>query len=184
MVINLNSLGTVCLTTKRCLLRKFEYNDSYQAFINYLSNKEVAKYLTNDAHFSIYESEFLINNFINNYNNINYYNWAIINKVNNDIIGTITIHEIDVFNDKGEIGIIISPLYQKKGYAKEVVRAIIDFAFFNLKIHRLEMKILLNNISSNNLAKSLGFNYEGIIHSCVKKNNDYLDINLYYLINK
>ena len=67
--------------------------------------------------------------------------------------------------------------------AKEVINKIIEFAFTKLKIHRLEAKVMIENISSNKLFKSLNFNYEGIIHSSVKKNNNFFDVNSYYLIN-
>ena len=178
----MKSLGTVNIVTNRCLLRRFEYRDILNVFNNYSSNKNVSKYLTNEPHKGVYETEYMIGDFIRNYNNLNYYNWVIVDKYNNDVIGTISLHEIDLYNDKGEIGIIISPKYQNKGYAKEVIQTIINFAFFELEINRLEYKALKDNISSNKLASKVGLIFEGVIHSIVKKNNEYLDVNLYYLI--
>lgn len=183
MVIILNNLGTIYIFTNRCILRRFEMNDSYSVFNSYTSNEEVAKYLNNNAHKKIYETEFMISEFKKNYNNLNYYNWIIINQYNNNVIGTISLHEVDIFNEKAEIGIIIAPKFQKKGYAKEVLNAVIDFAFNKLRIHRLEAKIMKDNIPSNNLFKELNFKFEAIIHSLIKKNNNFFDVNLYYLIN-
>ena len=183
-MIILNSLGTVVLYTKRCKLRRFELNDTYNVFNNYSSLKEVTYYLTNQAHKSIYETEYMIYEFIKNYNNLNYYNWIVTELDNNNVIGTISLHEIDLFSDKAEIGIIISPYYQNKGYAKEVIFKIIDFAFNYLNIYRLEAKIFSNNIASNKTFKSLNFNYEGILHSVVKKENKFYDVKLYYLLNE
>jgi len=158
-------------------------NDTYQVFKSYSSSFDVAKYLNNEAHLNTYETEYMIYDFIKSYNNLNYYNWLIVNRFDGNVIGTISLHNIDVFNEKGEIGIIISPFFQGRGYAKEVINKIIEFAFTKLKIHRLEAKVMIENISSNKLFKSLNFNYEGIIHSSVKKNNNFFDVNSYYLIN-
>lgn len=181
--MKLNSYGTIFLYSERCLLRRFEYNDYLDVFSSYLSDKNVSKYLASDPHKNILETRYLLNEFIKNYNNLNYYNWIIINKYNNDVIGTVSLHEIDLNNDKVEIGIIISSNYQNKGYAKEVLNRVINFAFFDLNVHRIEAKVMINNYNSNKTFKSLGFIYEGTIHSCVKKNLKYYDVNLYCLIN-
>ena len=100
MVIFLNSLGTVLLNTNRCILRRFEISDYIDVFRAYLCDENVSKYLCNEPHKNILETRFLLNDFINNYNNLNYYNWLIINKGNKDIVGTVSLHEIDLFNEK------------------------------------------------------------------------------------
>ena len=182
-MIFLNSLGTVNIYTERCLLRRFEPTDAYYVFKSYSSLENVAKFLNNESHKTIFETELMIYEFLKNYNNLNYYNWVIVENKTNTIIGTISIHEIDLYNDKGEIGIIISPYYQKKGYAKEVVGAVINFAFYKLNIHRLEAKVMLDNKASNNLFRNLKFIFEGVLFSSIKKNNQFFDVNLYSLIN-
>ena len=182
-MIHLINLGTRIIYTNRCILRRFELRDSLLVFNSYMSDKNIAKYLLNDEHKSVYETELLIREFIKNYNNLGYYNWVIVDKVNFYIIGTISLHEVDILNDKVEIGIIISSNYQNKGYAKEVLNRVINFAFFDLNVHRIEAKVMINNYNSNKTFKSLGFIYEGTIHSCVKKNLKYYDVNLYCLIN-
>ena len=181
-MIYLNSLGTVNLRTRNCLLRRFELRDAINVYNSYSSIESVSKYLTNNVHQSIFETEYMIYEFMRNYNNSYYYNWIIEDIVNKNIIGTISLHEIDLYIDKAEIGIIISPFYQKKGFAKEVIKKIIEFAFNNLNINRLEAKVFINNLSSNKLFKSIGFKYEGVIHSIAKKNNQFFDVNLYYLL--
>lgn len=182
-MIHLINLGTRIIYTNRCILRRFELRDSLLVFNSYMNDKNIAKYLLNDEHKSVYETELLIREFIKNYNNICYYNWVIVDKVNFNVIGTISLHEVDILNDKAEIGIIISSLYQNKGYAKEVINEVISFAFNVLKVKRIEAKIMCNNKKSKNLFMSLGFKNEGILYSSVKKNNKYLDVSLFSLLN-
>ena len=182
-MIHLINIGTQIIYTNRCVLRRFELRDSLNVFNSYMSDKNIAKYLINDEYKSVYEVELLINEFIKNYNSIYYYNWVIINKDNLDVIGTVSLHEIDYLNDKVEIGIIIASFYQNKGYAKEVIKEVIFFAFNILKVKRIEAKIMVNNKNSKLLFTSLGFNNEGILYSSVKKNNKYYNINLFSLLN-
>jgi ribosomal-protein-alanine N-acetyltransferase len=182
-VIHLINLGTRIIYTDRCILRRFELRDSLLVFNSYMNDKNIAKYLLNEEHNNVYETELLINEFIKNYNNICYYNWIIIDRVTFNVVGTISLHEVDALNDKVEIGIIISRFYQNKGYAKEVVKEVISFAFNMLKVKRIEAKIMYDNLKSKKLFLSLGFKNEGILYSSVKKNNKYIDISLLSLLN-
>ena len=179
----MNSYGTIYLFTKRCILRRFEMNDVYNVFNAYTSDTHIFKYLNENAHKNIYETEFMINQFINNYNNLNYYNWVIVDRFNQNIIGSISLHSLDVYNEHAEIGIIICKKYQNLGYAKEVINEILNFSFLKLGLKRVSAKVMLENESSNVLFKSLNFLYEGVLHSYIKKNNMFFDVNLYYLIN-
>ena len=60
-----------------------------------------------------------------------------------------------------EIGITISHLEQKKGYAKEVLSAILTFLFNTKDIHRVVEIVDVENIASINLLKSASFRQEG-----------------------
>ncbi|MYL39598.1 GNAT family N-acetyltransferase [Halobacillus litoralis] len=60
----------------------------------------------------------------------------------------------------GRIGYSIHNQYWRKGYAKEAVKEAINIAFNNLKFHRIEAHINLDNTASFNLAKGVGMEYE------------------------
>lgn len=72
--------------------------------------------------------------------------------------------------------------YWKHGYGKEVVGAAVKFAFSKMQLHRLELEILPNNRASIGLAKSLGFQYEGIRRGAVYLNQKWLDHSIYALL--
>ena len=59
------------------------------------------------------------------------------------------------------MGITISHLEQKKGYAKETLLSILAFLFDTKKIHRVVEIVDAENIASINLLKSTGFKQEG-----------------------
>ena len=60
-----------------------------------------------------------------------------------------------------EVGITISHLEQKKGFAKEALLAILTFLFDLKEIHRVVEIVDSENIASINLLKTTGFRQEG-----------------------
>jgi ribosomal-protein-alanine N-acetyltransferase len=60
-----------------------------------------------------------------------------------------------------EIGITISHLEQRKGYAKEVLLSILTFLFDEKGIHRVVETVDAENAASVNLLESTGFRKEG-----------------------
>ncbi|MEP7108462.1 MAG: GNAT family protein [Ferruginibacter sp.] len=87
--------------------------------------------------------------------------YGIENKLTQKIIGDCAI-KLDQNDIRiAEAGITISPLHQKKGYAKEAMVGILTFLFDNKDIHRVVEIVDAENIASINLLKSIGFKEEG-----------------------
>lgn len=59
-------------------------------------------------------------------------------------------------NVEYEIGYILKKEYWHKGYAKECVLALIDYAFNNLKLEKVIFEIRPNNFASIRVAVSFG----------------------------
>jgi RimJ/RimL family protein N-acetyltransferase len=64
-------------------------------------------------------------------------------------------------DNQAEIGITISHLEQKKGYAKEVLLALLHFLFDQHGVHRVVETVDADNLASINLLRSAGFRQEG-----------------------
>jgi len=62
-----------------------------------------------------------------------------------------------------ELGYAIAVPYQRRGYALEVCRAILDYAWENLGYRQVNCLIEPENIASLGLVKKLGFTYKGRI---------------------
>ncbi len=63
----------------------------------------------------------------------------------------------------------------EKGYMKEAMLQVIDFAFGNMGLHRLEANIQPQNLASIALARSVGFQYEGYSPRYLKINGQWCD---------
>lgn len=67
---------------------------------------------------------------------------------------------------QGEVGFIISPEHQGKGYAVESLRGVLDFAFDQCGFHRLQANVLEGNDASRRVLEKCGFRLEG----CLREN--------------
>ena len=90
--------------------------------------------------------------------------WAllgIINKKEDILIGDCSIKMHIAEPRNGEIGCTLSPDYQGKGYAKEAISLIFDYAFKKMNMHRIIGIADARNKASLKLMKSLKMREEG-----------------------
>lgn len=158
MVNNVNRLN---IETKRLQIRNLRMDD-LAAFHAYRSNPEVIKYQGFDV-FSREQAEaFIVSQKDKTFGNAGeWVQYGIENKVTGNLIGDCAV-KLDQYDTRiGEIGITISPDEQKKGYAKEVMHALLDFLFSIEGFHRVTETVDAENDASVQLLKSLGFRQEG-----------------------
>ena len=124
----MNHKGTKRIETENLILRRFEISDAEAMYKNWANDDEVTKYLTWPSHSSVEVSKDILNIWIDDYKNLNFYNWAIILKENgNEPIGGISVVKL---ND--EIGIVqfgycIGRKWWNKGVTSQALNALIKF---------------------------------------------------------
>ncbi|MDD4604441.1 MAG: GNAT family protein [Bacteroidales bacterium] len=79
-----------------------------------------------------------------------------------EFAGLIGLKGTDKPNKKTEIGYWLSEPFQKNGIMTASVRSLVQFAYNNLDINRVQIKCAVGNIPSKNIPKRLGFELEGI----------------------
>ena len=88
--------------------------------------------------------------------------YGIVVKGTNNVIGSVDFnhrHEDDVL----EIGYTLHPDYWGRGYVPEAARALIDLAFKELNLHKIELVCFGYNVQSQRVAEKLGFTLEARI---------------------
>ncbi|WP_027964034.1 GNAT family N-acetyltransferase [Halalkalibacillus halophilus] len=80
----------------------------------------------------------------------------------------------------GRLGYSIHNQYWGMGYGKEAVRKGLTIGFNDLKFHRLEAHINLDNEASINLAKSVGLKYECTREKFIFEFGEWTDNLIYY----
>jgi len=85
-------------------------------------------------------------------------------------------------HNKGELGYVLNPEYQGKGYMREALGAVMELAFMTLDLHRLELRIMEGNVASERLAEACGFRYEGTSRESLLVKEVYRTIRHYGLL--
>jgi len=62
---------------------------------------------------------------------------------------------------QGDLGYEIAPAYWGQGYATEAARAMLDFGFDSLRLHRIWARCLAENAASQRVLEKLGMRLEG-----------------------
>jgi len=91
----------------------------------------------------------------------NYVIWAVEESKSRKVIGMINYHHRNLREKRVDVGWLILPQHQGKGYMTEAGRALLRHLFDNLGVHKVEALIERANKPSAALAKRLGFRLEG-----------------------
>jgi RimJ/RimL family protein N-acetyltransferase len=145
------------IKTERLFIRLLEMKDK-EDFFKYRSMPEIYQYQSWRPK-SISEIEKFISNNVNVGLDVeNAWLQLAVCLNEGQMIGDIGIHILD--DCQLEIGYTLSPEHQGNGYALEAVKAVINYAFSELKKHRITASVDPDNIKSIKLLERIGFRKE------------------------
>ena len=169
------------LETERLLIRPITIEDKIEIF-TYRRNKETNIYQGWIPE-TIEDVEVFINKISKQINIAEtWFQFVIVNKECNKIIGDLGIHFID--NLQVEIGCTLNKDFQNKGFATEAIKKLIDYLFNELNKHRIIASIDPENKSSIRLVEKLGFRKEAHFIESLFINDKWVDDLIYALIEK
>lgn len=126
-MVKIRHEGTINLESERVILRRLTIDDAESMYVNWASDDEVTKYLTWDTHKSIEVTKSVLENWVLNYNSLNFYQWGIVNKENNILIGTIGVVNSNDEIGEFELGVCLAKKYWGKSIAGECVNLVIKY---------------------------------------------------------
>lgn len=148
----------VIIETERLILRQYKLED-VNDMVEGLNNLNVTKWLQGAPYpYTIKDAEYFINKSINE----KLYNFAIVLKSENKVIGGTQLTNIDFHNGTAGGGIWISEKYWGHGYGTEAFGARIKYAFEVLGLRRLENGYFKENEKSHKMQLRFGYKDEGI----------------------
>lgn len=175
-------LGTQYLETDRLILRRFVMADANAMFANWASDPEVTKYLMWPTHSSPAVSEHVLREWVANYSQENYYQWAIVLKENGaDPIGDISVVHLDDQTRMAHVGYCIGRKWWHQGITSEAMQCVIDFLFDRVGMQRVESRHDPRNPHSGGVMKKCGMAYEGTLRQSDWNNQGICDA-CYYAI--
>lgn len=107
----------------------------------------------------------------------------IVQKSDEQAVGTIDMYDFDIRNQKAGIGIFVEEHYRNKHFALDSLMLIKEYAFSFLHLHQLYAHILVNNTPSIRLFEKAGYEKAGVMKDWVRRPNGYEDALLLQLIN-
>ncbi len=169
------------LKTERLILRPVVEQDA-KAIFNYRSDS-----ITNKYQGWIPESLNDVHSFINKVSpEINivdaWYQFVIIKKENNELIGDIGIHFLDTDKKQVEIGCTLDKNQHGKGYATEALKETMNYLFNKLNKRRIIGSIDPKNIKSIELVERLGFRKEAHFKESILINGEWVDDLVYAIL--
>lgn len=143
----------------------WEVSETIKPFSKYI----LKKYLEN-SHLDIFEAKQL--------------RLVIIKKDTEEMIGMVDLFDYHPKHQRAGIGILILKEYQDQGYAKESLEIFIKYTFAFIGLHQIYANIPVNNKKSISLFERMNFIRTGIKKDWIKKDDTFVDVAFYQLINE
>ena len=152
---------TFPLRTERLLLRPF-VDDDFDAFYDLYRREEVARYLYWQPRTREQASEYLdrvkkLTSFDAEGHAIRL---AAVLPDSGAVVGDISLNHVSREHAQGEIGFVINPEYQRRGYATEACVALMRLGFEELGLHRVVGRADPRNAGSVGVMERLGMRRE------------------------
>ena len=113
-----------------------------------------------------------------------WFQFAIIEKKTEILIGDLGIHFLEEGSEQAEIGCTLNKTFQKAGYATEALQKVLDYLFLELKKHRVFASIDPDNLPSIGLVERLGFRKEAHFVESLLINGKWVDDLVFAIIEK
>lgn len=155
-------------------LRGLTEDDADGSYLNWLNDQEVTKYL--ESGFFPYSKSNLKEYIISKSFRSDAVMLAIVEKKSERHIGNVKLEPINWIHRTAEFGILIGEKdVHGKGYGTQVLRLILDYAFFTLNLRKITLGVVAENTAAVRLYKKMGFVIEGTLKEQSFHNGHYCD---------
>lgn len=151
-------------------------------FDNITDDDRVPQFMSWSTHKNIEATEELVDSWISRYEDDSYYRWAIVLKEIGELIGVVTVVNMDERAKSLEIGYYIGSKWWNSGLTAEAVKSMIHFLFREVGAGRIEAGFSIDNKQSRRVLEKCGFVFEGILRKARWDNNGICDKAVYSII--
>lgn len=149
------------LTTERLILRPFAPGDASAMYHNWASDPEVCRYVRFPPHRDEEESRSVIEMFLNDAKSGTGFVWALENKQDGTLIGSLGAMGYRESDASIELGYCIGQRWWGQGYTSEALGAVLRHLLLELGINRVEAYHSLENPASGRVMEKAGMQREG-----------------------
>jgi diamine N-acetyltransferase len=169
------------LESKNMLLRALEPEDLDDLY-RWENDSELWKYGSTIAPYSKFALRDYLIGSMNDLTLCRQLRLVAVDKKNNKSMGTIDLYDYDPINMRAGIGILLDAAYRRKGFGKEILELIREYAFRVLHLKQLFAYIPEGNVFSFKLFVACGYTRCGLLKSWRKTADGFEDVFLMQLI--
>jgi ribosomal-protein-alanine N-acetyltransferase len=170
------------LRTERLILRPFELSDA-KIVQEKAGNKAIADTTVNIPHpYPDGVAEEWISTHQPRFESGELVNYAITLEKTGELIGAVGLVVNKKFNH-AELGFWIDKDLWGRGYATEAARAVMDYGFNKVGLHRIFAEHMTRNPASGKVMRKLGMREEGLLKEHVLRSHRYEDVVVYGILN-
>jgi ribosomal-protein-alanine N-acetyltransferase len=169
------------LTTERLLLRRIQLEDARDLFAIF-SDEEVMEFYGHLPHKSIEDSRALIHQQHKWYEQREGIRWGITLRGEDKVLGSCGFYLFDLEARRAETGYELKRSCWRQGIVSEAMTAILNYAFTELDLHRVEAVVDDVNERSKGLLRKLGFTHEGTLRERFYFRGRFLDEHYFGLL--
>ncbi|MEZ4673848.1 MAG: GNAT family protein [Caldilineaceae bacterium] len=158
-------MSVIAIQTERLCIRPFR-NTDWPAVHGYMSLPAAILYMAKSV-----MSEAETQEYIQKQLGDDATDFALIRLADNQLIGHMVFHPWFAPRTY-EIGWIVHPAYQRRGYASEAALALLRYGFEEMDLHRIIATCQPENPASYRVMEKIGMRREGHFRQCIDRGND------------
>ncbi len=155
-MLELNFSPFPVLESERLLFRAIRDTDVHEIFA-LRSNPELMQYIPRPLVTNLEEAKAHMKMIQDKIDSNEGINWAMTEKGNDKLISLIGFYRTENENYRSEIGYMILPEYQNKGYITEAIQTLLNYGFTKMGLHSVEAIIDPRNLASEKVLLKNGF---------------------------
>jgi ribosomal-protein-alanine N-acetyltransferase len=107
--------------------------------------------------------------------------WAIMARTGG-FAGMINYHRRETWNQRLELGVILTPVHWRLGLMTEAMRIVLQYCFSEMETHRVEATIAPEDFGSRVFLTKLGFTQEGLLRDWRRVSGQFRSVFMYSLL--
>lgn len=152
--------GTISLQTPRLMLRRHAPEDAGLLYRNFGTDAAMVRYSGWNPYATPEQARQTVQRFIDSYVDPHFYGWAI--ECDGRMIGTIGAYDFDEEKNRIEVGFSIERASWGRGYAAEVLQAVLEYLTVEEGIACVTAWCASDNIASKRTLEKAGMRFSGV----------------------
>ncbi|MGM0751859.1 MAG: GNAT family N-acetyltransferase [Bacillota bacterium] len=175
--------GSPNLETDRLILRKFDLDDIQSVFDHWISDERISDNRVSAAHKTVDETKERVEKIVRRYESKEFCHWGIELKGEGELIGEIDLYDFGHSTGNCEVSYSLGFNWWNKGYGTEALKAVVEFAFVHMNVHKISAAHNTDNPASGRIMTKAGMEQEGIIRDMIRNaKGQYKDCAVYGIL--